>query len=52
MGSQNVESLHINTFLYLLFCLPWNRCKVQVASSSPNYLKNIDDLSLDDLDSS
>lgn len=46
IGSQNVESLYVNTFLYLLFCLLWNRSKLQVASSSPNYIKNIDDLSL------
>lgn len=46
IGSQNAESLHVNTFLCLLFCLLWNRGKLQVASSFPNYMKNIDDLSL------
>lgn len=40
IGSQNVESLHVNTFLCLLSCLLWNRGKLQVASSSPNYMKN------------
>lgn len=29
IGSLNVESLHVNTFLYLLSCLLRNRCKVQ-----------------------